>query len=236
MMKRIFFPGLLMLCFATQVEAAYVSERLYLGLYAEPNTTADPIKTMPSGTEVQIVETQGDYVKLKLTDGTEGWARGEFVTQETPAKRLLKEMTAERDGLRLQLETLSKQDKADDQQVKTLQQQLATANRQVTNLTEQLKQKENAADAALEETQTNQQQAIDELKNQLLTAEQQTNELQTRLADTQKVAAKTGDVGSTKKVLWFTLSMFASLGIGMFIGVRWLSAKIRQRFNGLKVW
>jgi SH3 domain protein len=215
-------------------QQAYVGERLYLGLYSEPGATTEPIKTMSSGTRVEIIGRQGDFVKLRLADGVEGWARGEFVTQEVPARALLQEMTAERDRLRRQLETLSKST-VTEEQLKTLQQQLARAEQKSAQLEEQLKKAQTAAGTESQQ-QTDQQQVIDTLKEQLVAAEQTIAELQVKPVESHSDGDDTRKVSMTAKILWLMLSMLASLGLGAIFGIRWLSARIRKRFNGLKVW
>lgn len=221
--------------FSTAIaQQAYVGERLYLGLYSEPGATTEPIRTMSSGTRVEIIERQGDFVKLRLADGVEGWARGEFVTQEVPARALLQEVTAERNRLRLQLETLSKST-VTEEQLKAIQQQLARAEQKSTQLEEQLKKAQSAASTESQQ-QTGQQEVIDALKEQLAAAEQTIAELQVRPVESRSDSGDTRKVSTTAKILWLMLSMLASLGLGTIIGIRWLSARIRKRFNGLKVW
>jgi hypothetical protein len=38
------------------------------------------------------------------------------------------------------------------------------------------------------------------------------------------------------RVVWVLVAMSASLGMGIYIGIRWLSGRVRRRFNGIKVW
>jgi hypothetical protein len=35
---------------------------------------------------------------------------------------------------------------------------------------------------------------------------------------------------------WMLFSMLLCLVAGIMIGIRWLSGRIRHRFNGLKIW
>lgn len=213
-------------------EPAYISERLYLGLYAVPDSTTEPIKTLASGTPVEILQRLGEYVQLQLKDGTEGWARAEFVSREPPAKTLVKELTTERDRLRQQLETVSN----DDRQ-KALQQQLSKANLKIAELNEQLKGRQ-SDEASVAQEQVVQQQVIDELKKQLTNSEQAVAQLQVEAAELKKAALVTqsGESNILMQVLWLLVAMSASLGMGVYIGIRWLSGRVRRRFNGLKVW
>lgn len=214
-------------------EPAYISERLYLGLYAVPDSTTEPVKTMASGTPVEIVQRQGEYVQLQLKDGTQGWARAEFVSNDPPAKLRVETLTAERDRLRRQLETVSNNDKQ-----KALEQQLARANRTIAELNEQLKTRQ-TEEASSAQRQTEYQQTIDALKTQLTNSEQTIAQLQAETTQLKKagLAVQTAVKSDVLlKVLWLLVAMLASLGMGVYIGIRWLSGRVRRRFNGLKVW
>ncbi|HEX7028177.1 MAG TPA: TIGR04211 family SH3 domain-containing protein [Gammaproteobacteria bacterium] len=214
-------------------EPAYISERLYLGLYAVPDSTTEPIKTLASGTPVEVVQRLGEYVQLQLKDGTEGWARAEFVSKDPPAKTQVQELTAERDRLRQQLETVS-----NNSREKSLQQQLAKANQKITELNEKLSQQQTNTDSATE-TQAAQQQVIDELKTQLTESEKAAARLRTEIDEMKKADMATQHASQTDivmRVLWVLVAMAASLMMGAYIGIRWLSGRVRRRFNGLKVW
>lgn len=214
-------------------EPAYINERLYLGLYAVPDSTTEPVKTLASGTPVEILQRLGEYVQLQLKDGTEGWARAEFVSKEPPAKTLVKELTAERDRLRQQLETANN----DSRQKAALQDQLSKANQKIAALNEQLQGRQ-SDEAAITETQVAQQQVIDGLKKQLNNAEQGSAQLQAEIAELKKagLAAQSAKPDVLMRVIWLLIAMFASLCMGVYIGIRWLSGRVRRRFNGIKVW
>lgn len=214
-------------------EPAYISERLYLGLYSVPDSSTEPVKTLASGTPVEILQRLGEYVQLQLKDGTEGWARAEFVSNEPPAKTQVKELTAERDRLRQQLETASN----DSRQKAALQDQLSKANQKIAELNEQLQGRQ-SDEAATTEAQAAQQQVIDDLKTQLNNAEQGSAQLQAEITELKKtgLAAQSAKSDVLMRVMWLLTAMFASLCMGVYIGIRWLSGRVRRRFNGIKVW
>src|SRR5687768_5929305 len=47
-------------------QKAYISDRLILGLYAQPDPTAAPMKSLPSGLQVQILETRDAFVRIRM--------------------------------------------------------------------------------------------------------------------------------------------------------------------------
>ncbi|HEY3487470.1 MAG TPA: TIGR04211 family SH3 domain-containing protein [Gammaproteobacteria bacterium] len=193
-------------------QKAYISDRLILGLYAQPDPAAAPIKSLPSGMQVEILEARDAFVRIRMVDGNEGWARAEFITPEIPAKTQLLQMTRERDLLRQQLDTQSGGQQA----------QLEQARQKIQRLEQQLANPEGSGEA-VEEAQIRYQRAQQKIK-----------ELQQQL-DQNRSGHKTGE-NIAPKILWLLATLLLSVSLGAVLGARWLGARVRRRFNGLKVW
>jgi len=88
-MKKIIILVTLFLSLMTQVlaEKRYVTDRILLGIHTDPDEQSTVIKSVPSGTELEVLDTEEGFVKVKLDDGTEGWASTAFVMKETPSTR-----------------------------------------------------------------------------------------------------------------------------------------------------
>lgn len=68
-------------------EKRYVTDRILLGIHVEADETSTLIKSVPSGTELEVIDTAEGFVKIKLEDGTEGWVSTGFVMEQPPATR-----------------------------------------------------------------------------------------------------------------------------------------------------
>ena len=68
-------------------EKRYVTDRILLGIHTEADETSTVIKSVPSGTELNVIDTTEGFVQVKLDDGTEGWVNSGFVMKGTPATR-----------------------------------------------------------------------------------------------------------------------------------------------------
>ena len=68
-------------------EKRYVTDRILLGIHAEADETSTLIKSIPSGTELEVIDTAKGFVQIKLQDGTEGWVSTGFVMEQPPASR-----------------------------------------------------------------------------------------------------------------------------------------------------
>ncbi len=88
-MKKIIIFLTLFISLTAQVlaEKRYVTDRILLGIHTEADETSKLIKSVPSGTELEVLDKEEGFVKIKLDDGTEGWVSSGFVMKETPATR-----------------------------------------------------------------------------------------------------------------------------------------------------
>ena len=74
--------------------STHVTDKLLAGMYSSPKTKGIPLKRLPSGTQVEVLERGKVFHKVRVEDGTEGWVNSAYLTEETPAKALLVEARA----------------------------------------------------------------------------------------------------------------------------------------------
>ena len=88
-MKIIIILIALFLSFTNIVSAEkrYVTDRILLGIHTEADEASTLIKSVPSGTELEVLDTSVGFIQIKLEDGTEGWVSSGFVMEQTPATR-----------------------------------------------------------------------------------------------------------------------------------------------------
>ena len=112
-MKKIiiFITLFLSLTNIATAEKRYVTDRILLGIHTEADETSTLIKSVPSGTELEVLDTAEGFIEIKLEDGTEGWVSSGFVMEQTPATRKYdvlahqyEQTTQELDKLKIDLE------------------------------------------------------------------------------------------------------------------------------------
>lgn len=88
-MKKIiiFITLFLSLTNLTLAEKRFVTDRILLGIHTEADEASTLIKSVPSGTELEVLDTAVGFVEIRLEDGTEGWVSSGFVMEQTPATR-----------------------------------------------------------------------------------------------------------------------------------------------------
>ncbi len=85
-------------------ETAYVTDNLRLGLYEAEDTSGRPTQMLQSGQAMEILSSDRNYANVRLPDGAEGWVKTAYLVDEKPAKLIVAEITAERDGLLTELD------------------------------------------------------------------------------------------------------------------------------------
>ena len=85
-------------------ETAYVTDNLRLGLYEAEDTSGRPTRMLESGQAMEVLTRDRNYANVRLPDASEGWVKTAYLVDDKPAKLIVAEITAERDGLLAELE------------------------------------------------------------------------------------------------------------------------------------
>lgn len=88
MKKIIIFISLFLLTInSVLAETRYVTDRILLGIHAEADEKSTVLKSVPSGTELEVLDDVEGFLQIRLDDGTEGWVNTGFVMEATPSTR-----------------------------------------------------------------------------------------------------------------------------------------------------
>ncbi len=90
-------------CLSLSAETRYVTDELQLSMYEEINSQGKMIKRLNSGTELELLETQGLYAKVRTREGLEGWTKSGFLIAEKPARAQLIDANQKVEALENQL-------------------------------------------------------------------------------------------------------------------------------------
>ena len=141
---RLIITGLLLLFSVTSTQAAYITDKLVAGLYKEAKVTDKPIKALSSGTPLEVVSRENDFIKVRTSDGVVGWVEAAYLTDEKPARSILLDTQAKLSTLQKKLDRISKLEKNADatkaaEQITALQEKLAQSQGKISQLEIQLK-------------------------------------------------------------------------------------------------
>lgn len=73
-------------------EKRFVSDKLVLNVYAEPDQGSGRVATIQTGDAVEELERSGTLVRVRLEDGREGWVGANYLTSDAPAIVRLREL------------------------------------------------------------------------------------------------------------------------------------------------
>jgi hypothetical protein len=79
-------------------QVLYVSDKLVLNVYAEPEQGSARVATIQTGDAVDELERSGNMVRVRLDDGREGWVGANYLTDDAPAAVRLRELQREQKG------------------------------------------------------------------------------------------------------------------------------------------
>jgi Bacterial SH3 domain len=81
-------------------ETLYVIEQLVVNVNNAPDATGTRVSTIKSGDTVEVIERQGEQVHVHLANGTEGWVRKSYLSEQEPLQHRLNERNAEIEKLK----------------------------------------------------------------------------------------------------------------------------------------
>ena len=262
-MKGILLPNALACIFmlfmhAAAAETTYITDKISVELFSSTFQRGMLVTTVNSGAVVEVLESDGDYRKIRTAEGQEGWVHNKYLSTEKPTQVSYLQLMAKHKQLEEELAQLKEQGKnsADMDKEKIIMGKirgdLTQAKKTITGLETELKEKT----AALEHT-----------KQQLTALEKQhqnsLNDLQAaKTATPSVVVAETQQSTSEVKSIppaqapatqsplsahppfnldypialkWLLAAALLSILLGSYFGYSWLDNKIARKHGGVRI-
>jgi SH3-like domain-containing protein len=70
---------------AAIAEQMFVTDKLVLNVYAEPNQESERVATLETGDAIEVLEQAEDFLRVQLSDEREGWVDASYLTKDAPA-------------------------------------------------------------------------------------------------------------------------------------------------------
>lgn len=102
-------------------QTAYISEIIKITLRTGPGTDYKVISMIPSGQQLEVLNTNHNWTQVRLPDGKEGWVLSRFITLKEPCVLLLSKLQAERDLADRNDHSLAQQNRELTEQLNALQ-------------------------------------------------------------------------------------------------------------------
>lgn len=107
--RHILFALLFVLGAASFVsaETRYVSDSLVITVRELADDSSTRIKNIVTDTAFEVIEESGDYLKVRLEDGTEGYVKARYTTVDTPKSTVIKTLMRKNTALKKEYDELS---------------------------------------------------------------------------------------------------------------------------------
>jgi len=239
-------------------ETTFITDKVSVELFSSTFQRGVLVTTVNSGTVVEVIETDGDFSKIRTPDNQEGWLHRKYLSTEKPTQVSYLQLMAKHKQLEEELEQLKSQSQntAEAEKEKAIihkiRGDLDQAKKTISGLQSQLKQKTTALEQSQQQLAALEKQHQDSLK-----------ELQTAKAETPATAAPETaqetpiaqppaaveapamrsptqqppafDLDYPIALKWLLVSALLSILIGGYLGYQWLDNKIRRRHGGVRI-
>lgn len=185
-------------------EAKYVNDRLEITLRSGPGLEYRILRSLPTGTELEMLEKQDKWSRVRLSGGAEGWILTRYLTDELPASEKYKSLKEKCGPLETKLAALESTNNSLKTENQRLSDKLAELRQQLSKTKEKYKK-------------------LRESASEYLTVKKENKRLSAQLEKkNQKIAsleAKAADAFLSDALKWF-LCGAGVLVLGILIGSR----------------
>ena len=199
-------------------ESVYVVDQLLNGVHEKKERQSAILELLPSGTRLDVLKREGDFVEVKTPGGTSGWVDGKYLMSEKPARISLSELETQHQKTKQSLTTAR-------EELKTLR---ARRNDGIDeNTREQLKMLR-SENAALKETITSAENQLTEL------ARAQAAEIEAAEPDEPTFTTELSLANiAFKPESWGVLG--AVFVLGLILGTYLMDYRQRRRHGGFRI-
>ncbi len=129
---------LILLSGVASAETMYVTDRILLGVHEEPQEESVLVKSIVSGTTVEVTASQGAFSKVKLSDGTQGWVSSGFLKKEKPAVAEVDELYKKNENSNNSLKLVNAELTKKERELQVRRDELSNANTTIKEMKKKL--------------------------------------------------------------------------------------------------
>jgi len=236
-------------------DSLYVTDKILLGVHQAPSEDSTIVKSVPSGTALEVLQTQDNFTRVRTPDGTEGWVASSYLMSQQPAQQVLADLHAKADKDRKDVAALRDQLHVKDNELKeqkakyaALQKQLGAAtagSADAKALAEAKARVQSLQDklAALKKQETKQAQELDTPSQaEIKKIHDRNMELQARIEMARaslngKKLPPADELAAVRPKFppWYLGLLAAFALLGFIGGVLFLDRRYRKRHGGFRV-
>ena len=213
-----------------QAETRYVGDQLIITLRQGTSTKHKILKTLETGTPVEVIEEGSSYYKVRTSDGTEGYVLRQYISSNPPKSLRIDELEIANSALKKKNKDLQKSKSALEMQLKNIQgkydSELSSITAESTEIEQNLDQAVNNERIITEKYNT----LVAQSENVVEIAKERDLLLQKNkklVASVKELQKKNEDFADSRMIKWF-LAGGGVFFFGWIIGK--ISRKKRSRF------
>jgi uncharacterized protein YgiM (DUF1202 family) len=198
---------------ASAPQRRFVSDKLVLNVYAEPQQGGGRVATIQTGDAVDELERSGNMVRVRLDDGREGWVGASYLVNDPPAAVRLREL--QRQQPNAAADAGAKADK-------------------LTREVAQLRNENLALRTQVNDLQARVKAQTEQISHAAATVADATGE--PGMPDTMTEAGTHPGTSSVGSVLGWLVAMMFVGAVSFAGGYQALARRLRKKFGGLKIY
>jgi len=101
-----------------EADTRYVGDQLVITLRLGKSTKHKILKTLETGTPVEVLEEDSSYLKVRTSDGTEGYVLSQYMSSKPPKAYRINELEIENNTLQKKINELQKTKSTLEEQIK----------------------------------------------------------------------------------------------------------------------
>jgi SH3 domain protein len=105
---RLLVTGIAILFLATMVhaETRYVTDKMHITFRTGPGNDRKIVSLLNSDQPVAILQSEGEWAKVRLPNGKEGWVLQQYLSAEVPCRIRIKDVSSSLEALKNELEVV----------------------------------------------------------------------------------------------------------------------------------
>ena len=225
-----------------QAETVYITDSLLVGLHEEKSIDSAILKVVPTGTALEVINRDGDFVHVRDPKGVSGWIGISYLMTNNPDKNetvdagasqsKIRELEAELQNIRMQQAKPDQENIINSDEIAKLKIQNEKLRQQIKS--DKLKSGELQANLAELRNKISQSGNSNKLSNKIQLLTEKNTKLENDIKQLQKGANTEMPGSDISNVFNPIIAAGVALLIGLLMGILLMDWRGRRRYGGLR--
>jgi len=225
-----------------QAETVYITDSLLVGLHEEKSIDSAILKVVPTGTALEVINRDGDFVHVRDPMGVSGWISNSYLMSNNPnenettvagaAQSKIRELEAELQNIRMQQAKPDQENIINSDEIAKLKIENEKLKQQIKS--DKLKSGELKANLAELRNKISQSGNGNKLSNEIQLLTEKNIKLENEIKQLQKGENTEMSESDISNVFNPIIAAGVALLIGLLMGILLMDWRGRRRYGGLR--